>query len=142
MSHARQTAISRAKNKTRHTRSAAEWVTIGMASAILLLIAGLVIYDWMITPTLPPIVSISRDGDILAREGQFYVPFVVKNLGGDTATAVEVVGELSIDGQVVEDGTQEIDFLSGAEAEAGMFIFSQDPRQGELVLRVASYQLP
>jgi Putative integral membrane protein (DUF2391) len=32
--------------------------------------------------------------------------------------------------------------MASGEKEEGAFIFSQDPRQGELILRVGSYKLP
>jgi uncharacterized protein (TIGR02588 family) len=53
-----------------------------------------------------------------------------------------VIAELSINGKVEEDGEQQIDFLASGETEEGAFVFSRDPRQGELVVRVASYKLP
>jgi uncharacterized protein (TIGR02588 family) len=43
---------------------------------------------------------------------------------------------------VEESGEQQIDFLASGEKEEGAFVFSRDPRQGELVMRVASYKLP
>ena len=39
-------------------------------------------------------------------------------------------------------GEQQIDFLAGGEAEEGVFLFSRNPQNGELSLRVASYQKP
>jgi uncharacterized protein (TIGR02588 family) len=55
---------------------------------------------------------------------------------------VQIIAELEIDGEVVESGEQQIDFLSGGEAETGAFIFSKNPQQGTLKLRAASYTLP
>jgi uncharacterized protein (TIGR02588 family) len=74
-------------------------------------------------------------------QGQFYVPFIVTNTGGGTAEAVHLVGELRVNGRLEEAGDQEIDFLSRGKEE-GAFVFSRDPRQGDLRLRVASYKLP
>lgn len=104
-------------------------------------IVGLVIYEWVTESNQPPILSISRQ-DIRAAEGQFYVPFTVTNKGGLTAEAVQVSGELQIEGQPTEIGEQQIDFLSRGEQQEGAFIFNHDPNQGELTVRVASYKLP
>ena len=72
---------------------------------------------------------------------QYYVPFTVSNSGGETANSVEVVAQLFTDIDT-ETGTQQIDFLSRKEKRSGEFIFSQDPRQGKLTVRVASYKQP
>ena len=52
------------------------------------------------------------------------------------------MAELSFNDKVLETGTQQIDFLSRREKRSGEFIFSRDPQQGELKIRVASYKLP
>jgi uncharacterized protein (TIGR02588 family) len=121
--------------------SLAEWTTFSIALFILAVIVGLVIYKWLTQKNQPPVLSISRSSEIRQAPGQFYVPFSVKNTGGETAESVQVIAELRIDGKVEEDGEQQIDFLSSGEKEEGAFVFSRDPRKGELVVRVASYKL-
>jgi len=121
--------------------SLAEWTTFSIALFIMAVIVGLVIYKWLTQKNQPPVLSISRSSEIRQAPGQFYVPFSVKNTGGETAESVQVIAELRIDGKVEEDGEQQIDFLSSGEKEEGAFVFSRDPRKGELVVRVASYKL-
>ncbi len=76
-------------------------------------------------------------------ETQYYVPFTVYNIGGQTAKSVQVIGELQIeDDKIDEEGEQLIDFLSGGEKASGAFIFTHNPEQGKLMIRVASYKLP
>lgn len=123
-------------------RSAAEWTTFSIALFILAMIVGLVIYKWFTQKDQPPILSIARQNEIREAPGQFYVPFAVTNTGGETAESVQVIAELRINGEVEESGEQQIDFLASGEQEKGAFVFSRDPRQGELVVRVASYKLP
>jgi uncharacterized protein (TIGR02588 family) len=125
----------------REKRSMAEWVTFGVASGVLATVLGLIGYAWLTTPQEPPILEV-RSSEIREEDGQFYVPFEVVNTGGETAEAIQIIAELQIGGEVEEQGEQQIDFLSRKEKEEGAFIFSQDPRQGKLVLRVASYKLP
>jgi uncharacterized protein (TIGR02588 family) len=131
---------NRAENE-RGKRTPAEWTTFLVASTILLAVVGLVLYDWLGSPDTPPQFNVTQ-GNIRATNEQFYVPFTVENTGGDTAQNVQIVAELMINGEVVEDGEQQIEFLSGGETEEGEFVFREDPVSGELTLRVASYTEP
>lgn len=123
-------------------RSPAEWTTFSIALLILAAIVGLVIYKWLTQKNQPPVISISGSSEIREAPGQYYVPFSVTNTGGETAESVQVIAELRINGDVEESGEQQIDFLASGEKEEGAFVFSRDPRQGELKVRVASYKLP
>lgn len=123
-------------------RSLAELVTFGIALLILAIIISLVGYIWLNEDDKPPILLVSQKQTIREVEGQFYVPFEIVNSGGETAESVQIVAELQIAGKVVETAEQQIDFLSSREKEEGAFIFTQNPRQGKLVVRVASYKLP
>lgn len=126
----------------RKSRSLAEWVTFGIASTILSVIAGLVIYVWVTNKYEPPSIEIERNAEVRQTKGKFYVPFKVTNTGGETVESLQVVAELRVNNQVVESGDQQIDFLSKNEKKEGAFVFQRDPRQGELTIRVASYKIP
>ncbi|GBE92321.1 TIGR02588 family protein [Nostoc cycadae] len=123
-------------------RSLAEWITFGIASSILAVVISLVGYMWLNEKNQPPILSLSQKPVVREIDGKFYVPFEIVNTGGETAESVQIIAELQIADQVVEAGEQQIDFLSDGEKEEGAFIFSQNPRQGKLTMRVASYKLP
>ncbi|MEH2462735.1 TIGR02588 family protein [Nostoc sp.] len=123
-------------------RSIAEWVTFSVASLILAIIVSLVGYTWLNEKNQPPILSVTKKETIREIGDQFYVPFEVMNTGGDTAESVQIMAKLLINGKVTETGEQQIDFLSNGEREEGAFVFSQNPRQGQLNLRVGSYKLP
>ena len=126
----------------RPKRSLAEKVTFSIAILILTLIIGLVVYSWINQKNELPVVSVTAKPEIRELQGQFYIPFAVTNTGGATAESVQVIAELRINGEVEESGEQQIDFLSGNETEEGAFVFSRNPREGEVVIRVASYKLP
>jgi uncharacterized protein (TIGR02588 family) len=126
----------------RRQRSFAEWITFSIASLIVASIVGLVLYSWLKVGNLPPVLAIEQSGQIRQAEGNFYLPFTLTNKGGETANAVRVTAELRIDGKVEQRGEQQIDFLAGGEAEEGVFLFSRNPQNGELILRVVSYQKP
>lgn len=126
----------------RKRRIPVEWVTFTISFLIVAALVALVLFAWRTQGSDPPILSVERGGEIRVEQGQFYVPFTLKNTGGITAESVQVVGELRQEETVIEAGEQQIDFLSGGEEEEGAFIFSRDPRRGTLTLRVASYKLP
>ncbi len=121
-------------------RSLTEKVSFALSLFIVGIIVALVCYLWITGDTNPPILSVTTS-QIRQVNQEYYVPFTVTNSGGETANAVEIVGELAI-AQEVETGMQQIDFLSRQETRSGEFIFSRDPQQGELTVRVASYQQP
>ena len=130
------------KAEKRPPRNLAEWVTFSIASLILGTIAGLVIYSWATKQERPPAFAINQGKEVRESQGQFYIPFEISNTGGKTVESVQIVAELRVNGQVEESGDQQIDFLSEGEKEEGAFVFRQDPRKGELTVRVASYKLP
>lgn len=123
-------------------RSIAEWISFSIALLILTAVVGLVVYQWITQKNEPVMLSVTRKNEIREAPGQFYVPFSVTNTGGETAELVQVIAELRINGEVEETGEQQIDFLSSGETEEGAFVFSRNPREGEVVVRVASYKLP
>jgi uncharacterized protein (TIGR02588 family) len=123
-------------------QSKAEWISLGLSSLILAIVIGLVVYLWVSDrKRQPPIIEVTT-AEIRKSAAQYYVPFTVTNAGGETAEAVQVIAELRAGSTVMETGEQTIDFLSSQEKAEGAFIFTQDPRQAELIIRVASYSNP
>ncbi len=119
----------------------AEWVSFLISSAVVASVLGAVGYLWISErhqqpPTLKVVTHVET------RQGDYYVPFTVTNVGGETAEAVQIVAELRVDGVLVEWGDQRIDFLSRDEEAEGAFIFTRSPDAGDLTVRVASYKLP
>jgi uncharacterized protein (TIGR02588 family) len=131
------------QQQQRPPRSLAEWVSFAIATCILALLVGLVLYDWATQKNQPPVLSVTpKEREIRQAQDQFYVPFEITNTGGETAESVQIIAELSVNGKVEESGEQQIDFLSGGEKEEGAFVFTRNPQDGELIVRVASYKLP
>jgi uncharacterized protein (TIGR02588 family) len=123
-------------------RTKAEWVTFGAATCVLGGIIGLVMYTAVNDKKQPPILTVTRKEAIRFVNGKYYVPFEVVNSGDETAESVQILAELQGNNQIEETGEQQIDFLSSKEKEEGAFIFSTDPRQSQLIIRVASYKVP
>ncbi|MCU0525265.1 MAG: TIGR02588 family protein [Elainella sp. Prado103] len=128
--------------RSRRKSISTETIAFMFASIIVIGLISLICYIWATQGDQPPILMVSRTQPIRQEQGQYYVPFTLKNLGGRTAESVQVIGELKHNERTLELGEQQIDFLSSHEEEEGAFIFSQDPRRGELTIRVASYKLP
>lgn len=123
-------------------RSTAERVTFIVALTILLGLVGLILFDWQTNLNRPPAFAVAVSDAVRVTDGRYYVPFAITNTGGRIARMVQVTAELDIAGVDEETGEQQIDFLSGHETQAGSFVFSHNPQQGDLVVRVASYRLP
>jgi uncharacterized protein (TIGR02588 family) len=134
--------MSESNNEQQQKRTPAEWVTFAIACSILSILIGLVLYNWLTKKHEPPIISVTRHTPIRETQGQFYVPFTVTNTGGETAESVQIIAELRVNGEVLEYGDQQIDFLSSGETQEGAFIFSRNPSQGQLIVRSSSYKLP
>ena len=130
------------QNSSDESNAWAEKLSSMIAALIVITLLGLVIYSWRTGKDTAPILNLIETETIRQEQGQFYVPFTVKNEGGKTAESVQIIGELYLKGEIIESGEQEIDYLSGGESASGAFIFSQNPQQGELKIRVASYKLP
>jgi uncharacterized protein (TIGR02588 family) len=130
------------ESEQKQQRSVAEWVTFSIASSIVAGIVGLVLYSWAKVGNEPPVLAIEQSGKVRQTSGSFYVPFTLTNKGGETADAVRVTAELQIGGKVEEMGEQQFDFLAGGEAEEGTFLFSRNPQNGKLILRVTGYRKP
>lgn len=120
----------------------AETLTFAIAALVLSILIGLILYLWVTQTDQPPILTVQQNQPIRVEQGQFYVPFTLKNTGGQTAESVQVIGELKQGDRTIESGDQQIDFLSSFEEEEGAFLFTSDPRTADLTIRVASYKLP
>lgn len=127
-------------NRTR--RSLAEWITFTLAALILSMLVGLIIYDWQVNQSRPPAFQVEVTESARVTDGRYYVPFSIQNTGGRIARTVQVTAELLLENGENESGEQQIDFLSGNERKSGSFVFTHNPQEGELLIRVASYGLP
>ncbi|HVF32723.1 MAG TPA: hypothetical protein VM933_06790 [Acidimicrobiales bacterium] len=120
-------------------RSAAEWFTFTVAALVVAAVIGLIAVE--IPGSKRPPAPTATTGEVEERTGRFVVPVDVRNRGEATAAEVQVIATLVVDGQEAE-ADQVVDFLSGGEVEELEFVFDDDPRDGDLEVRIAGYQLP
>ena len=126
----------------RPQRSLAEWLTLLVSLLVLTLLVGLIVFDWQVNQTQPPAFEITLANQVRLTERRYYLPFAITNTGGRIARTVQVVAELHYPDAADEVAEQQIDFLSGHERKQGSFIFTHNPLEGDLMVRVASYRLP
>lgn len=122
-------------------RPTPERVTFTVAVTVLLALASAVVVLWF-QPREAPSVTVEMVGDVRVVGNQTYLTGEVRNGGDETAEAVQVIGELTVDGDVVAAGEQLIDFLSGGETEQIVFIVDRAAPDAAFSLRVASYKNP
>lgn len=125
----------------RRRRGVAERVVVGIAGGVLLALAGAIGWLWL-QPRDAAQLNVGRPEVLRQVDGQRYVSAEVRNDGDETAEAVQVVAELSVDGEVVADGEQSVDFLSGGETQEIVFVFDTVAPDAEILVRVASYTVP
>lgn len=124
----------------RLSRSTAEWTTFAVCCAVVLLVVVL-LGSQLFGTEEPAAPTARRQGEVREAAGRFFVPVDVTNEGDLTAADVQVIAELTIGGEVV-DAEQLVDFLAGSETERVVFSFDDDPRRGDLVVRVGGYARP
>jgi len=127
-------------NPTRGARTAAEWTTLACSCLVLAVLVALIAarLGEDRDPASPVAVI---DGEIRSSDGLHHVDVVVTNYGDDTAANVQVSAELTIDGEVTA-ADQTIDFLAGDEEEELVFVFEDDPADGELTVAVTGFAVP
>ncbi len=123
----------------RPDRTNAEWVALGVSSAVLLVVIGLVAVQ-LRNPSAPP-DPVSRVEQVRPVGDRFQVHVSVRNNGDQTATNVQVSAELQTpDGPAL--GDQTIDFLPGGGAKDLTFVFDDDPTAHDFTVTVTGFADP
>ena len=123
-------------------RITAEQITIAISSLIVTILVGLICFIWLTQNDEPPVITVTQTAPAFTTGGQYYIPYTVSNKGGDTADSVQILAELKVGGEAIETAEQQVDFLSSREQADGMFIFENDPAQGEFTIKSTGYRLP
>lgn len=124
----------------RSERTVAEWTTLAASCAVLLvLVAAIVVQMRGGDEEASPVARIAGTPRVVG--DQHLVDVEVANGGDLTASNVQVSASLVIDGETTE-GDQTIDFLAGGEVETLVFVFADDPTDGDLSVQVTSFAEP
>ena len=127
--------------KSRSEISVWEWLTAALGLVLVLGAVALMLFDGAANGSRPPDVSV-RAVRTLRTAGGWLVEIEAANRGTETAAELEISGELSRGGRVLESATATVDYLpGGARRRAGLY-FSEDPGTGELRLRPVGFREP
>lgn len=121
-------------------RTAAEWTTLAV-SCSLLLVVGVLVGTQGRTPRTPPAPVAAVVGEPRDVGAAHHVDVRVVNGGDETAANVQVTVELVIDDETIT-ADQTLDFLAGDEESDLVFVFEDDPREGELSVSVSGFAVP
>lgn len=121
-------------------RSRAEWTTFAIALAILAAVVTLIAVQ-VVSSDGPPSPTAEVVGTPRESDGRFFVSVAVTNRGDKTAQNVQVVAELRI-ADVDSTSDQSIDFLAGHQVVNLVFIFDQNPAEGDISISVAGFTVP
>lgn len=133
------------REKGKHAgRSVAEWTTLGISVAILLVVVGLVGYQQLFGASQPAAIEVTPRLQQVRQEGDaYYLQVDVTNKGDRTAEDVRVEVSLTSDGRHQKMSSElRIMFLAGHETSRGTVVFGEDPRRGVLTTEVVSYLQP
>jgi len=133
---------SKRRQQGSDSTTAAEWVTLGISSTIVIGLIALTTYFYMIASTDPVMVEVEpRPAEVYQAGDRFYLPITVRNRGGETGEEVRV--RVTLTGAA---GRQEADlmfqFLAGGGTTRAVVAFASDPRQGQIEAGVVSYLEP
>lgn len=120
-------------------RTAAEWTSLAICSAVLVAVVTLLVSE-LLGPSAPalPVARVAT----VRREGPISVVEVdVRNAGDETAADVQVGASLTI-GEDVEEADVVVPFLGGGESTGVVFTFTGDPADGELEVDVTGFVVP
>lgn len=124
-------------------QSIAEWITLGVSAAVVLVLIGLIGYEYFTSGARPPVIE-ARPlvGEVRQAGGAYYLPLEVANRGERTAEDVKVRVYLASDNGDRESSQLSIGFLAGGDAEQEVVVFQGNPSKGSLGVDVLSFRKP
>ena len=130
------------KQSTDKGRSVVEWITLGISVLILLVLAGLIVYESTRDDNEPTVIVVEPAFEALRQEqDHYYLPVTVANGGSRTAEGVVVQLTLAGARGEAETASLTVDFLAGGEKVEGVVVFRGRP-SAQNVSFVASYLEP
>jgi len=119
-----------------------ESIAAGVGVALLAAMAGfLALQAWRTDEKIPPLISVEPVG-VVAQPGHYVVEVKVENRSETTGAAVQVEGVLKAGDAAVETSNAAFDYVPGNSEREGALVFTEDPRNYRIDLRVTGYELP
>lgn len=119
-----------------------ESISAGIGLAILAGMLGLLTYQALETPPGDPPVLVAEPVGLARAAGTYVMEVKVTNHSRNTGAGVQVEGVLKKGGSEIEKSNTTFDYVPGLSETHGGLVFTEDPRQHQLELRVTGYQRP
>lgn len=126
----------------RKERTTAEWVSLLVSVAIVLVLVGGLVYQVFARGNRPPSIEVKPLIQEVRQVGDsYYLPLDITNTGDRTAEDIEIM--LSLDSGQGDPETMQfqVQFLDGGETENQTVVFQNNPAEGELT-HTASFHVP
>lgn len=89
----------------------------------------------------PPDIQVKAERAIRTTQG-YVLPLEAVNLGGTSAAALMIQGQLRVNGDLVETSEVTFDYVAPHSSKKGGLFFEHDPQASRVKLRVLGYQEP
>jgi uncharacterized protein (TIGR02588 family) len=119
-----------------------EWLAAAIGLLIAIGLIAIIAREGVVAADDPVPQLTVTVGQPIASPGRHVVPIRVQNFSSRTAASVQVKGELVPGGGEPEESGTTIDYAPGHSEAAGGLIFTSDPRQGRLEVRIVGYEIP
>ena len=118
-----------------------EWTVFIASSIVVLAVLGYLATKAWTEKKTPPELRIET-GTMIASNGSYRVPLLVRNTGGATAESVVIEAVLRRGEEEVERAELELSFVPRRSEREGLVTFRHDPRCCAIVTRAVSYEEP
>ncbi|MDP9371387.1 MAG: hypothetical protein M3Q65_02800 [Chloroflexota bacterium] len=125
----------------------AEWVTLGISVAILLLLVGLTTWLLLAGGQRPPTIEVRPHPEAVRRDGgAYYLPVTIANRGDQAAEEIHIQLLLAPHGSADGGGRETVEFvievLAGGATEEVTAVFRTDPARGDVTVDGISFREP
>ena len=118
-----------------------EWLIAALGLILVTGAIGFMIYEAATQENLPP-NFVFKVGSATQTANGFLVKFELENTGDETAAAVEIEGELTRGEESVEKSSASLTYAPSHSKREGGLLFTKNPNEFELTIRVAGYEKP
>jgi uncharacterized protein (TIGR02588 family) len=118
-----------------------EWIIAAAGMVLVTAALTTIVYRAITQEVRPPEISVSVESVSRSDRG-FRVDFLVLNTGTQTASSVQIEGQLRSNGEIVESSTVTLAYAPSNSQRRGGMNFSRDPNEHELTIRAAGFEKP
>lgn len=120
---------------------ALEWLAAAVGLILVVGAVGFMIYQAVAQEKTPPNISVAVDS-IKPNGDGFLVGFRVVNRGTQTASALNIEGELKKGEESIETSSVTLDYAPSNSGRKGGLFFTKNPKDFDLQIRATGYEEP